>query len=163
MCYVVLCYVVLCCVLFCVTMCCVVLYYIILYCIVLYCVVLWYVVLCSVASCGDMLCCVFLLSCIVLCCFVLCCYVFCNIINLFCKDTKVLLQKWTWSHSPLVIKLEFLNFYLTTEQRDVSLDGIKQSFRISTTIESNASLLRTRLATIQNLPATTSIRRSFHS
>ena len=44
--------------------------------------------------------------------------------------------------------------YLTTEQRDVQLDGIKQSVSISTTIESNASLLRMRLATIQNLPAT---------
>ena len=53
--------------------------------------------------------------------------------------------------------------YLTTEQRDVSLDGIKQSVSISTTIESNVSLLRMRLATIQNLPATTSIRPSFHS
>ena len=48
--------------------------------------------------------------------------------------------------------------YLTTEQRDVSLDGIKQSVSISTTIESNVSLLRTRLTSIHNLPATTSIR-----
>ena len=44
--------------------------------------------------------------------------------------------------------------YLTTEQRDVSLDGIKQSISISTTIESNASLLWMKLTTIQNLPAT---------